>query len=268
VIRQVDAHRFWSWKLAVSPDQKLVASVTGQYLAGSIDYVPADSPEPTVKVFDALTGEVRHAWTLRPPVLSVAFSPDSQHVAAGNLLGEVGVWNLETGEQVAAWKTEVFTSWGYIKSHHYVGGIYGMAFSANGEELLLAGMGDMKDPMAGNGAQTWQRFAWREQPARKVDQIHAGEHGNGLMETLTVHPSGEMFVMAGRLAQGNWNAALFQAGDGKLIHSIDNKQRNIEAVFSADGRQLFLAGAVGQRGRDKEGQCPDFGRIQVITVAS
>lgn len=32
LIRKVAAHRFWSWKLAASPDQALVASATGQVL--------------------------------------------------------------------------------------------------------------------------------------------------------------------------------------------------------------------------------------------
>ncbi|MCW3005173.1 MAG: hypothetical protein JWQ20_4471, partial [Conexibacter sp.] len=33
-IRKVAAHQFWSWQSALSPDGKLLASVTGQYLAG------------------------------------------------------------------------------------------------------------------------------------------------------------------------------------------------------------------------------------------
>ncbi|MCE2827342.1 MAG: hypothetical protein LW626_09685, partial [Verrucomicrobium sp.] len=40
-IRSVQAHRFWSWDLAGSPDGRWVASVTGQYRAGSYKYDPA-----------------------------------------------------------------------------------------------------------------------------------------------------------------------------------------------------------------------------------
>lgn len=266
LIRRVAAHGFWSWKLAVSPDRALVASVTGQYLAGSIKYEPADAPEPTVKVFDAATGALKHGFSMKPPVLSVAFSPDSQFVAAGNLMGDVSVWNVATGEVAASWNTKAFTSWGHIKSHHYVGGIYSVVFSPEGNELFLAGMGDMQDPMAGNGQHLWQRFAWQETPPEKVDQIHSGEHGNGLMETLAFHPSGKVFVMAGRLTQGTWNVGLFGEIAGNLVHAVDNKLRTTEAVFSADGKLLFLAGATGQGRRDKEGKCPDFGRIQVLNV--
>ena len=44
----------------------------------------------------------------------------------------------------------------------------------------------------------WQRFAWRESPAKKIDETHAGESGEGLMEALAVHPGGGHFVMSGR----------------------------------------------------------------------
>src|SRR5690242_14812127 len=33
-VRSVEAHKFWSWKMRVSPDKRFVGTVTGQYLAG------------------------------------------------------------------------------------------------------------------------------------------------------------------------------------------------------------------------------------------
>lgn len=262
LIRRVESHGFWSWKLVVSADGKQAASVTGQYLAGGYKYEPAVAGEPTVKVFDAATGELRHGFDLTPPVLSVAFSPDGKFVAAGNLMGDLRVWDLTTGEEAAAWNTPDFTSWGIIKSHHYVGGIFGVSFSPDGNELLAGGMGPMKDPMAGNGKQTWQRFAWRENPVRKRDQIREADQGNGLMETLAWHPSGRRFVMAGRLAQGKWNLAAFDSSTGELTASLDTKMRIVEAAFSADGQRLLLGSAVGQ-GKPDQGKRPDFGRIAV-----
>jgi hypothetical protein len=72
--------------------------------------------------------------------------------------------------------------------------------------------------------------------------------------------------MAGRQAQGSWNAALFSAADGKLLASLDTKSRVTRSLFSADGRTLFLAGATGQPARDKNGNWPDYGRIHAIAV--
>ena len=152
-LRSVQAHRFWSWDLAASPDGRWVASVTGQYRAGSYKYDPAPGTEPSVRVYDAVTGALKHSWDFLPPVQAVAFSPDNRRVAAGNLMGEVAVWDLESGRVVSQWKTDDLTSWGIIKSHHFLGGVFALEFSPDGERLYACGMGPMRDPMAGNGVQ-------------------------------------------------------------------------------------------------------------------
>ncbi len=267
-IRRVKAHDFWSWQIALSPDGGRIATVTGQFLVGSEKYEPAPAAEPTVKIYDTETGDLLQALTHMPPVLSVAFSPDGQHVAAANMMGDVSVWDVVSGVQAAQFKTPDFTSWGIIKSPHYLGGIYGLAFARDGASLLCCGMGPMGDPMAGNGKQTWQRWAWRESPPKMLEQIHDGEHGTGLMETLAHLPDGSAFLMAGRQAQGTWNAAIFSTTDGKLITSLDTKSRVTRSVFSADGKTLFLAAATGQPPRDKDGKWPHYGKIHVVPVSA
>ena len=266
--RRVKAHDFWSWQIALSPDGGRIATVSGQFLAGSEKYEPAPAAEPTVKIYDAESGDLLQSFAHLPPVLSVAFSPDGRHIAAANMMGEVGVWDVVSGVQAATFKTPDFTSWGIIKSPHYLGGIYGLAFARDGASLLCCGMGPMADPMAGNGKMTWQRWAWRDTPPKMLEQIRDGEHGAGLMETLAHLPDGSAFLMAGKQAQGTWNAALFSTADGKLIASLDTKSRVTRSVFSADGKTLFLAAANGQPPRDKDGKWPDYGKIHVIAVSA
>ncbi len=265
VFRRVLAHAFWSWQLAISPDGRRLASVTGQYLAGGEKYEPAAEREPSVKLWDVSSGEQTHAFSHLPPVTSVAFSPDSRFVAAGNLMGEIRVWNLVSGELAAQWTTDAFTSWGIIKSHCYIGGIYALAFDPSGEDLVAAGMGPMRDPMAGNGRQLWQRFAWRQADSPRVDETHAGESGEGLMETLAWHPTEPYFLMGGRLRGGDWNAAIFSARDGSRKHHLNTGYRLTRGVFQADGRQLFLAGTDKQQ-PPKDGAYPPFGVVEVRTV--
>jgi len=262
--RRVKAHEFWSWDMEVTSDGALVASVTGRYEAGGYKYEPAPEREPSVKVFDAKSGELRHALAHVPPVQAVAFTPDGHHVAAGNLMGEVRVWETATGKQVSQWTTPDLTSWGIIKSHHYLGGVFAMMFNATGDELYICGMGPMRDPMAGNGVQRWQRFAWRD--GRKLDETHDGESGHGLMEALAFHPSNKFFVMAGRLFQGKWNLAFFDTATGKNLHALDAKHRITDAIFTADGSRLLLAKAKGQEKKNKEGVWPDYGLVEIHSV--
>ena len=264
--RRVKAHQFWSWQLALSPDGKRLATVTGQYLSGGWKYEPSAESEPSVKIYDTLSGELVAAFGHTPPVMSCAFSPDSQHVAAGNMMGEVRVWNLQScadGKPASQWTSPDFTSWGTTKTHHYCGGIYGLAFSPDAASLLCCGMGPMTDPMAGNGKMTWQRWDWKK--GERIDQIKDGQHGSGLMESVAWHPGGTHFVMAGRQAQGTWNAALFSAADGALVHSVDTKKRITHARFTADGNTLIVAGANGQAQR-KLGFWPEWGKLQVYRV--
>lgn len=266
--RRLKAHDFWSWQMALSPDGTQVATVTGQYLVGGEKYEPAAANGPTVRIYDTKSGDLVREFTHLPPVLSVAFSPDSQHVASANMMGEVRVWKVADGSEAAQFKSPDFTSWGIIKSPHYLGGIYGLAFSPDGASLLCCGMGPMNDPMAGNGKMTWQRWAWSNTPPKMVEQIHDGEHGSGLMETLSHLPDGTAFLMAGRQAQGTWTTAMFSTTDGKLLTSLDTKSRVTRSLFSADGKTLFLAAAVGQPNRDKNGKWPEYGRIHVVQVSA
>lgn len=261
--RTVKAHNFWSWRMALSPDGTRVATTTGQYLPGGWKYEPAPETEPSVKVFDTKSGEMVAAFAHVPPVTSCAFSPDGTHLAAANMMGEVRVWNLANGKQAAQWTSPDFTSWGTTKTHHFCGGIYSLAFAPDGASLLGCGMGPMTDPMAGNGKMTWQRWDWKK--GERIAQIKDGQHGSGLMESVAWQPGGAHFVMAGRQAQGTWNAAIFSAASGELLHSVDTKKRITNAAFSADGKTLVIAGAEGQ-GKAKKGVWNDWGRLQAYKV--
>jgi hypothetical protein len=122
-------------------------------------------------------------------------------------------------------------------------------------------MGPMRDPMAGNGRQLWQKFAWREKPAKMVGETRGGDGGEGLMETLAVHPGGKFFVMAGRLRGGQWNAGFFDLEKGDLVHSLRTNFRVTKATFYDDGRKLVLAGLASQPHDNKP-----FGRYHLCDV--
>ena len=138
-----------------------------------------------------------------------------------------------------------------------------MTFAAEGEELYVCGMGPMRDPMAGNGVQRWQRFSWRT--GKKLDETHEGESGQGLMEALAFHPSNQYFAMAGRLFQGQWNLAFFETATGKNLHALDAKHRITDAKFTADGSRFLLTKA-RQQEKKKDGKWPNYGLIEVHSV--
>jgi len=249
VVRSVQAHKFWSWDLARTTEpgleKTLVATSTGQYLAGNYQYNPKPMDGGSVKVFQGSTGELVAEFQHGPPVQAVALSHDGKYVSAGNLMGDVAVWEV-AGEKVASWNTPDFTAFGTIKSHCQIGGVYAIAFTKDGSRILVAGMGPMADPMAGNGKQRWQLFDWQRESPPRISASKDEQVGEGLMETLCLHPSGQYFVMAGRLRGGAWSTGIFDLESGNLLHSIKSGSRVTKAVFSADGNTLYLAGAINQ----------------------
>ncbi len=261
VVRVLQAHSFWSWDMALSADPSVVATSSGQYLAGDYEYRPLASPEPCVRVFETATGETLGSYDFGPPVQAVAVSSDGKRVAAANLMGDVGVWEVG-GDQLASWNTPDFTAFGIIKSHCQIGGIYAITFAPNENEIIVAGMGPMRDPMAGNGKQRWQRFDWTKETPEKLAQSNDDQVGEGLMETLAIHPSEKYFVMGGRLRGGSWSTALFDLASGDLLHSLKTGTRVTKAVFSHDGSRLLLAGARKQ----KENADKPFGIVDVYSV--
>jgi WD40 repeat protein len=262
-MRRITAHKFWSWQTDLSPDGSLLASVTGQYICGGYKYEPAPEQEPSVKLYSATTGELVRSFSHTPPVQSVAFSPDNRLLAAGNLMGEIRVWDLAAGKELSAWTTPRFTGWGIIKGHYYTGGIFAMKFSPDGKDLYVAGMGSTTDPAAGNGLQLWQRFSWQD--GKKLSEAREADIGRGLMEALTFRPHSSIFVMAGRLFNGKWNTALFDRSSGELLHGLDTKMRTTRAFFIAEGKQLLFSGTTDQ-GKKKDGKYPECGRIKIYDI--
>ncbi len=265
--RKIMAHKFWSWQTKISRDNKMIGSVTGQYLVGGYKYEPSQETEPSVKVYDASSGELIHKFSHVPPVQSLAFSNDSRYLAAGNLMGEVRVWDLNSGKIHTTWNTPSFTGWGIIKGHYYTGGVFSMEFSPDDNSIYLAGMGSTRDPAAGNGKQLWEEFSWRDQamPPKKKRSALDGEIGQGLMESLSFHPSGDFFVMAGRMFKGNWNIALFDADKGNLLCSQNSGIRCSDITFSEDGTKFYVGGGKSQ-GKKKDDKFSPWGRIQEFEI--
>jgi WD40 repeat protein len=259
--RSVQAHRFWSWKSALSPDGQWIASSTGQYLCGGYRYEPAGETEPSVKVFSTHTGDLKAAFSHQPPVQAVTFSRDGRYLAAGNLMGAIQVWELASQRLVAQWETREFTGWGIIKGHYFTGGVFGLTFGPGDDALYLVGMGSTRDPAAGNGKQKWQAYRWQQETPEKVGEASDDETGQGLMETLVFDPTDQWFLMAGRLESGQWNCATFERATGGLRASHDFKGRVCQATFLDDQGAFLLAGGISQGGPKENGQFRHYGRL-------
>jgi WD40 repeat protein len=64
------------------------------------------------------------------PILALAFSPDAKYIAVGSAVGDVRIYNTETGDPVA-------------KCGGHRGGIYTLQFHPDSQHLVTAGFDGM-----------------------------------------------------------------------------------------------------------------------------
>jgi WD40 repeat protein len=84
--------------VAISPDGCLMATATGVWGTPDFQGERGSRFPGEVKVWDAVTGALRWTGTgHQGSVMSVAFSPDGQHLASGSWDKTVRIWNVRTG---------------------------------------------------------------------------------------------------------------------------------------------------------------------------
>lgn len=230
LIRRVEAHKLWIRRLALSPDQKLVASVADDMIC---------------RLWNAETGEkVRelHGHKAETPhnypsmLYAVAFSPDGKHLATGDKVGHVVVWDVATGKQLKTLETPVMYTWDPKRRRHSIGGIRSLAFSPDGKHLAVGGMGQVGNIDHLQGKSRVEVFDW--QAGKRLHEI-SDDKRKGLVEQLVYHPNGEWFLAAGGDHKGF--ITIYNAKTGKSLNADSAKDHVHAVAFNADFTDLYAA---------------------------
>ncbi|AGA31095.1 WD40 repeat domain-containing protein [Singulisphaera acidiphila] len=187
-VRTVEAHTKWIRGVATTRDGKRVASVADDMVC---------------RLWDAETGskihELRgHAETTPhhfPSMLyACAFSPDGRHVATGDKVGRVVVWDVESGQSTNTLEAPGMYTWDPVQRRHSIGGIRSLAFSPDGTRLAVGGIGKINNIDHLDGKARVEVFDWR-----KGERTHefSEDKVKGLVERLEFHPAGDWLIAAG-----------------------------------------------------------------------
>ncbi len=146
-IRVVDAHSGWIRGVERSSDGKTLVSVGNDRM---------------IRLWSIDTGEKIAEWGAHERhIYSAAFHPDGVHLATGDLLGKICVWNLADRSLVRTLDGATLYSPNQGQAAEF-GGVRTMAINATGTELIAAGTHKGSNPFGAVHEPLLLRFGWTD----------------------------------------------------------------------------------------------------------
>lgn len=228
--RTVEAHSRWIRKLAVSPDGQRFASVADDMVC---------------RVWEVESGKMVHELKGHEPVTpnhfpsmlyTVAFSPNGQHLATADRVGQICIWDANSGSKVQTIQAPGFYTWDPKQRIHSIGGIRSVAFSPDGEKIVAGGIGHIGNIDHLDGPSRVEYFSWQ-----KAEKLHEflGD-AKGLVESFAFGPDGKWVI-----GVGGDNGGLIQIYDleAKKVVKSEKAPMHVHAcVLNEAADKLFACG--------------------------
>jgi WD40 repeat protein len=131
-------------------------------------------------------------------LFACTISADGRFLATGDKVGHVNVWELESGKRIAELEAPALYTWDPVQRRHSIGGIRALAFSPDGSQLAVGGIGQISNIDHLDAKPRVEVFDWRKR--ERLAEI-LGE-GKGLVEHLEFHPRGQWLLGAGGYSDG------------------------------------------------------------------
>jgi WD40 repeat protein len=233
-VRSVAAHDGWVRKLALTPKGDHVVSVGDDML---------------VKVWDAANGKqvaslAGHAKQTPEGYLSAlyaaAVSPDGKFAASGDRAGFVRVWDLATGKAAGEFRAAELYTFDPVKRARAIGGVRGLAFSADGTRLAVSGIGPVTNVDGFVGPCRIELWNWKGATRAAVGQ----EKQQAILNHVAFDPGGSWLIGAGGGDDGG--ALVFWDSTSPAPPVVVKPKGHLHAfaLYSA-GTRLYAAGHGG-----------------------
>lgn len=259
------AHESWVWGLACSPDGTQLVSAGGDHQLMLWDAL-ADAPAAIAR-WEAHAGWVRavefspqgqwiasagddravKVWTPagKPVcrleghenhVYSLAFHPRENLLFSGDLLGKIHVWELPGGKRLHSLEAADLHTYNGGQGVHY-GGIRGLAFSADGKQLVCCGLHKASNPLGAVNEPLAVVFDWQ---AEKLLQKYPAAGVRGIGWNAAWLADQYLLVAAG--GSGGGHLLFWKLGEEKVAHTLKlpNTLRGMD-LHPKTGLQLATA---------------------------
>jgi WD40 repeat protein len=203
--------------------------LSGVIAVGSDGRNVVTASKESVRVWDAVGGELRH-WSLSPPAVAAAVSPDAKCVATSPGNGVVRVWDAATGEKVREIDTKR-------------GDVAGIAFSPDGKLIAtkaeLTAAVNLWDAATGNHLRTVGQDGESGFSGGRV----MIESGGVQTPAVVFSPDGRLVAAAGDKKQ----VCVWDVATGTLVREfpVPARQTVAAVAFSGNGHALATLANTG-----------------------
>jgi WD40 repeat protein len=166
-----------------------------------------------------------------------AFSPDSKYVATGDRIGHVIVWETSSGSKVSEFDATEMYTWDPKQRRHSIGGIRSLAFSPDGKQIAIGGMGQVGNIDHLEGHARVEVFDW-EKKERKHE--FGKQAFKGLVEHVEFHPQGDWLLAAGGAGDGFF--MFFDLKTGKVIKEEKAPMHIHDILLGEKGESVHAVG--------------------------
>jgi WD40 repeat protein len=228
--RTIDnAHGRWIRRLAISPDGTRLASV---------------GDDMVCRIWNAATGEKLHelrGHQERTPshfpsmLYACVFSADGRRLATGDRIGHVVVWDTASGRQLAAVEAPILYTWDGVARIRSIGGVRALAFSPDGSQLAVGGVGRIGNVDSLAGPSRVEIFDWA-----RGQRIGEFTGPNGIVNYLAFHPRNDWLFAAG--GESNGLALFYHVGRRAMIHQGQLPMHVHDVAFNEDFNTLYAVG--------------------------
>lgn len=228
-IRNHEAHSRQVRMLAASPDETMIASV---------------GDDMVCRVWNAATGDAIHELrgheattptNFTSMLYCCAFSADGSRLATADRVGHIVVWDVRSGRQITTMEAPTLYTWDAVQRIRSIGGIRAVAFSPDGTQLAVGGVGQIGNVDGLEGPSRAEVF-----DIARRERIHFFTGPNGMFTKLIWHPSGEWLLALGGGGTGlvNFNNVAGRAS----VHMGNAPMFVHDAAFNEDLSALYLVG--------------------------
>jgi WD40 repeat protein len=186
--KTIVAHDRWIRRLIQFPGGKHIATIADDMLC---------------KVWDVETTELVAAFTDHRPLTpekypsmlyACTISADGRYLATADKVGHVVIWNTESFEKVGEVETPLMYTWDAKQRHHSIGGVRSLAFSPDGKQLAVGGIGTIGNIDHLGGPARLEVFQWQSGERLFVCE---DEKLKGLIEQVFWLPQDKILLTAG-----------------------------------------------------------------------